>query len=107
AVAMMDIKIHYAYPLQFPFTPQIPGGNGYVVEIAKSHDPAHFCMMSGRPDSAEGIVYLSLHHEVDGIENPPNSQHCSLKGLAAHPIVGMIKLVHPPKTRFFKAHYEF
>src|SRR5208282_4909175 len=103
----MDIKIHYAYPLHFPFTPQVPGGNGYVVEIAKSHDLAHFCMMSGRPDSAEGIVYLSLHQEIDGIENAAYSQHRGFKGLGAYFIIGMIKLAQPPITRFLKPQYEF
>src|SRR5208283_1835046 len=107
AVAMMNIKIHYTYSLYLPFPSQISGGNSYIVEIAKSHNTVYFSMMSWRTDSAKGIVYLSLHHEIDGIENSPYSKHRGFKGLTAYLIIRMIKLIHPQITRFFKAHYKF
>ena len=51
------------------------GGDGGVVEQAEAHGLIGFRVVAGRPDGAERVPGLALHHLIDGLDvaSPPSA----------------------------------
>ena len=66
-IAVMDIKVHNAYPFYLPFLLNIAGRNGDIVKVTKSHGFVDFGMVTGWSNGAKRIVEFVLHYQADGL----------------------------------------
>ena len=64
AVAVMHIEIEYRDALQAVLLQRVSRPHRDVVEDAEPHRLPAFRVMSGRADTAKGILDLARHHQI-------------------------------------------
>ena len=91
SVAMMDIEVDNADPLDAPLLLKIAGGDGHIVEVAKPHGFADLGMVPRRPDRTEAVVQFLQHYPAGDIQNAAHCQQGGLIGVVAHLVIRAVK----------------
>ncbi len=91
AVAVVDVGVNDAHPLDAVLHLQVAGGDGDIVEVAKPHGLVPLGMVAGRTDGAERVVQLTFHDPPGGVQYAPHRQISGFVSVHAHLVVGIVE----------------
>ena len=106
AIAMMDVEIDDGHTLQTMHMHRMLGGDGHVIEQAKTHRPVGRCMMTRRPHRAKCVVGFAGHHRID---RGNCSAGCTQRRLPAECIqqrVAVQRLILPRQRQLIPHHRD-